>query len=135
MKKSNVGKSFAGINIQFPISQLILNGQKTIETRTYPIPKKYLGHEMVIIETPGRSGKFKARVVSIIKFEDCFQYTSKEEFYRDTKKHQITPNSPWSWEKSKKKKWGWVIAYITLLKKPIPLKRRSGIVFSKDVVI
>ena len=29
-------KSYVGINIQFPISQLIVDGKKTIETRTYP---------------------------------------------------------------------------------------------------
>lgn len=90
-------KTYTGINIQWPISELILSGQKTIETRTYPIPKKYLNQEMLMIETPGKNGKFKARIVAIIKFTDCFRYKNKKDFYKDSHKHFVTSSSEWAW--------------------------------------
>lgn len=51
-------RTLCGINIQFPISQLIVDGSKTIETRTYPIPDHYIGKEMILIETPGKIKSF-----------------------------------------------------------------------------
>ena len=47
-----------GINIQFPISQLILSGDKTVETRTYPIPERYLGVDLALI-------------VPLVRISDC----------------------------------------------------------------
>ena len=108
--KSMSKKTYTGINIQWPISQDILSGKKTIETRTYPIPEKYLNVEMAMIETPGKHGKFKARVVAIIKFTDYFQYKSKKSFYADKDKHLVTPDSPWAWQD--KEKWGWKLQII-----------------------
>src|SRR3989338_7516120 len=101
-------REYAGLNIQFPISRMILSGQKTIETRTYPIPPAYLGKELVIIETPGKLGRFKARMIGLVTFGESFQYRSKSAFYRDTPKHCVTPDSIWAWNASKGK-WGWPI--------------------------
>ena len=96
-------KTYPGINIQWPISRDILSGKKSIETRTYPIPEKYLRKEMLLIETPGPHGNFKARIMAIIKFIDCFEYKNKREFYMDYKRHLIDENSHWAWKK--KAKW------------------------------
>jgi hypothetical protein len=78
----NSSKSYTGINIQFPISRLIIEGQKIIETRTYPIPPDFVGKEMLLIETPGRPKKFQARIIAVIKFKESFKYKSKTDFYR-----------------------------------------------------
>jgi hypothetical protein len=120
---------YTGINIQYPISELILNGKKTIETRTYPIPKKYMGKDMLLVETPGKNGKFKARVIAIIKFDDCFLYSSSYLFYKDKSKHHVDPSSKWAWTDSKPK-WGWLISYCKPLKTEVPLKRQPGIKFT-----
>lgn len=124
--------SLPGLNIQYPISRLILSGEKTVETRIYPLPDIYIGREMAIIETPGKTGKFKARIVGIVVFSRCFKYKSKRQFYDDIEKHRVTPDSPWRWEPSKPK-WGWEIDKVHLLKEPktAPLKR--GIVYTKDI--
>jgi len=98
---------FTGINIQFPISQEILSGKKTVETRTYPIPNSYLGKTLLLVETPGKSGKFKARIAAKIRFKECFLYPSKAAFYRDQKRHLVEAGSAWAWKD--KAKWGWVI--------------------------
>lgn len=64
-------RKLPGINIQWPISEMIIDGEKTIETRKYAILDKYIGQELALIETPRPKGKFKARIRAIIKFEEC----------------------------------------------------------------
>lgn len=126
-------KTYSGINIQWPISELILSGKKTIETRTYPIPPHYLNKEMILIETPGKKGKFKARMRGIIVFTDCFEYKSKAAFYRDSKKHCVTPDSEWAWKD--KPKWGWEVSVRKVFDNPPPLQKRTGIKFSQAIAI
>jgi hypothetical protein len=121
--------SFSGINIQWPISTLILDGNKTIETRTYPIPSKYVGKTLFFIETPGPSKEFKARIVGTITFKECFKYKNENHFYKDISKHKVTKNSKWAW-KSSKPKWGWIIESVTKFEnyKSAPLNK--GIIFT-----
>lgn len=126
-------KAYTGINIQYPISKLIVEGKKIIETRTYPIPEKYLNEEMALIETPGKSGTFKSRVIAIIKFKDCFKYKTKKEFYSQEDKHCVTKDSIWAWKDGEK--WGWTISSLKVLDKPIEVKKRKGIVYTKNIVI
>ena len=123
---------YSGINIQFPISRLILARKKIIETRTYPIPPKYLGKDLLMIETPGPKGDFKARVVAIIRFSSCKKYESRSEFYRDFNKHQISESSPWSYD-SAKGKWGWHIAEVKVIRKSVSIKKRLGIKFTTNL--
>ena len=127
-------KTIAGLNIQYPISRLILNGQKTIETRTYPIPAKYVGVEMAIIETPGRDRSFEARVVGLIQFSGCFKYKSKKEFYEDSHRHFVTEDTAWKWE-SKKPKWGWQISRVTVFKNSMKAPAKRGIVYTQNVAL
>lgn len=128
MKKK---KLFTGINIQFPISELILNGEKTIETRTYPLPKKFEGIPLLIVETPGRIGNFKARIRGIVTFSGSFKYKNKSEFYADSKKHCVTDESPWKW--LDKPKWGWLIANVKKFSKPIKCSQKRGIVYTNKI--
>ena len=126
-------KTYIGINIQYPISTLIVEGKKTIETRTYPIPANYVNKEMALIETPGKSGKFKARIIAIIKFTDCFQYKNKKEFYSQTDKHCVTRNSIWSWDEGEK--WGWAVEVLKTFAPPILPPKKRGIKFTKNITI
>ncbi len=127
-------KSYPGLNIQFPISRLILEGSKKIETRTYPIPTEYIGKEMLIIETPGKDGEFKARIVGLVKFGPSFAYESRRDFYLDEKRHCVSPSSPWKWQ-SDKPKWGWPILSVKQFSKEIPAPPKRGIKFTKVVSI
>jgi hypothetical protein len=128
-----MSKIYTGINIQYPISQMILNGEKTIETRTYPIPEKYLGEEMLLIETPGKSGKFVSRIIGVIKFTTCFQYKTKKEFYSQSNKHCVTKDSIWAWRDGDK--WGWCVDVIEKIEIPIPYTKRKGIKFTLNIRI
>lgn len=131
MKKK--AKTYTGINIQYPISQLILSGDKTVETRTYPMPGKMVGVPLVFVETPGRFGKFKSRLVALITFGESFAYKNAEEFYLD-ERHLVDRFSKWAWEEDKPK-WGWPIIAINVFSEPQRLGRRPGIVYSKDIVL
>jgi hypothetical protein len=125
-------KLYTGINIQYPISQLILSGEKRVETRTYSMPAKYIGEELLLIETPGKIGKFRSRIVAKIIFGASFQYKSSQEFYRDIANHQVEPSSPWAWKKEKPK-WGWPILRVTQVKVGPPLRSSTGIVFRTNI--
>lgn len=126
-------RTFTGINIQWPISQLILEGKKSIETRTYPLPKRLVNQELLMIETPGPKGKFKARSVAIIKFTGCIEYRDSADFYMDIDRHCVQPGSLWEW-KDEKPKYGWVVEVLEILPEPITCKKR-GIVYRKNIHI
>ncbi|MFN8790826.1 MAG: hypothetical protein ACK5Y2_05150 [Bdellovibrionales bacterium] len=121
------------MNIQHPISQLILSGEKTVETRTYKMPDQYAGEEVFLIETPGKHGKFKARAIARITFGESFEYGSKKSFYADIKRHRVEPGSTWEWKD--KKKWGWPIVNVKRLKTPVEIKETRGIVFTKSISV
>jgi len=125
--------SYTGINIQYPISQLIISGKKTIETRTYKIPNKYLDQAMLLIETPGKTGKFKSRMIAIIKFTECFQYQSKQQFYAQEHLHCVSKNSDWAWQKGEK--WGWRVAVIKTIQPAITFLGKKGIVYTNNIII
>ncbi len=118
--KTATKNTYRGINIQWPISQLIVNKQKTVETRTYPIPSKYIGKKLAIIETPGTKGNFKSRIIGFITFGTSFTYKDKIDFYKDVPKHHVTLESEWRWET--KPKFGWPILKVEKLNSPLDLK-------------
>lgn len=124
---------YDGLNIQNPISELIADGRKTIETRTYPISKKYINKELILIETPGLKGNFKARAIAIIKITDCFKYPSKKKFYEDADKHFVTPNSPWAWKD--KEKYGWRVEVIRTISPPQIITIPKGIIYTKNICL
>ena len=121
-----------GINIQFPISKLILSGKKTIETRHYSLPEKYVGQEMFFIETPGKNGNFSARIVAIIVFGKSFQYSNSDDFYADKARHFVSPKSPYRWKKALTK-WGWPILRLQILPKAVPAPKRRGIRYTREI--
>ena len=125
-------KTIAGINIRAPWSSLLLSGEKTIETRTYPIPKKHEGMELAVIETPGPKGKFKARIVGIIIFEPSYQYRSKKMFYSEKHLHLVNPNDKdFGWP-DVGTKWAWPVKSFIKFDHSFPAPRPRGIVFASN---
>ena len=122
-----------GINIQYPWSQLLLSGEKTIETRFYPIPAKYLSVPLAIIETPGETKNFVARVVGTITFAECTEYRNEKQFREDQSKHLISPGSPFDWS-SKKKKWKWSVKSVRKIR-PTLAPKRKGIIWTTSLQI
>lgn len=123
---------FSAVNIQYPISSLILAGTKTIETRTYPLPVEYIGKELLLIETPGNLGIFEARIVGKIIFGPSFKYTSSEQFYSEHDKHFVDEKSPWKWNEEKGK-WGWPVLSCIRLENEVPAPKKKGIKFTREI--
>lgn len=119
-----------GLNVQAPWARLLLDGSKTIETRTYPLPLKHVGHDMWLIETPGRIGKFKARVIGTIRFSSFKQYKSSREFNSDIDLHLVRPTDPdfaWSAEIPK---FGWIVETVKIIS-PFEAPSSRGHVYSR----
>ena len=126
-------KTYTGINIQWPISRKILSGEKSIETRFYPIPQHYLNKEMLLIETPGHRGKFKSRATAIIKFTKCFKYKDPKSFYADYDRHYVDKDSPWAWKD--KPKWGWHVEIVRVVNPPVTFWGKKGIVYTRNILV
>lgn len=128
-----MGSTYSGINIQYPISQLIISGKKVVETRTYPIPEHFVNQKLLIIETPGKKGKFKSRIIGFIIFGQSFKYSSSAEFYVDYRRHKVDKSSDWKW--TSKGKWGWPIKAVEKFKFPIPAPEKKGIRYTNEIKI
>jgi hypothetical protein len=127
-------KEIPGLHIQWPWSQLILSGKKTVETRGYPLPKKYIGQSLAIIETPGRNGAAaglkKSHIVGVIKFSESFQYQSKAQWKNDAVHHLVQEDDRQFAFSPDKVKWGWIVAEVKKLPQPLPPPRKRGIIFA-----
>ena len=124
-----------GINIQWPWSELLLSGKKTIETRTYPLPEKFRSVDLAIIETPGPRGKVEAgissaRIVGTIRFSDSFQYKNKAQWSKDINKHQVAADDPLYGWSNEKDKWAWIVESVRPSKKTYPPPKKRGIIFA-----
>ena len=119
-----------GLNIQAPWARFLLNRKKTIETRTYTLPGKYLSEDLWLIETPGQLGTFKARVIGIIRFSKSKQYGTAAEFDADYDSHLVPRNEPtYRWREGVPKH-GWIVESVRPIAEfdaPSP----RGIVFAR----
>jgi hypothetical protein len=133
-------KGIPGINIQWPWSELLLSGQKSIETRTYPIPKKFIGVELAVIETPGPQGRRKAgiekaRIIGTITFDSYIKYETKMDWAKDAKRHCVKVDDPlYAWH-SDRPKFGWVVKDFRKFDKPCPSPKTRGIIFARGCKI
>jgi hypothetical protein len=119
-----------GINIQAPWSYLLINGEKCVETRSYPLPKKYEGEELALIETPGKNGDFEARIIGTITFSHSFEYPDANAWKNDYARHLVEiDNVDFGW-KEDKEKHGWVVSDIKKLESPQASPKNKGIIFT-----
>lgn len=124
-----------GINIQAPWAYLLVRGIKSVETRTYPLPVKYAGEPLLLIETPGKSRKFKSRIIGEITFSHSFKYKDELDWKMDYNRHRVDSSSPlYSWN-DKKPKYGWVVSNIKEYDEPFTINCRKGIVFTTGISV
>ncbi len=126
--------SLPALNVQAPWATLLVEGLKSIETRSYPIPATYVGKEILLIETPGTNKKLQSRIVGLIVFGNSFQYRSLKQFRGDVSKHLVEEASKFCWHPAKSK-WGWPVLRYSKLAHPLPKGFRGGIIYSKAVAI
>lgn len=119
-----------GINIQTPWSNFLISGVKSVETRSYPLPKKYGGIELALVETPGKKGNFKSRIIGTIIFSHCFQYPDEISWKHDYNRHRVEENNQdYGWKKNKPK-YGWVVSNIKKFDEPVDFPSKKGIIFT-----
>lgn len=124
-----------GINIQAPWAELLVDGYKSVETRSYHIPQKYIGEELAIIETPGKKGKFKSRIIGTITFSHSFKYPDKQAWVDDYNRHKVTETDTlYGWHEDKPK-YGWVVSRIKKYDNPIEAPRKKGIIFTTNCTV
>lgn len=125
-----------GVHVQWPWSRMLANGEKTVETRGYPIPAKYLNCPLALIETPGpkgkRSGVPTARIIAIVWFSSCFEYLTQSEWERDVRRHCVQTDDKRFSYRNGKKKWGWEVTKMRELPSPHPPPARRGIVYARN---
>ena len=118
-----------GLNIQCPWAYNLIVGNKCVETRTYALPEKYEGEEFALIETPGKSGRFKARIIGTITFSHSFRYNDENEWREDHNRHLVQEDDPiYGW--NNKDKYGWVVSNVFKLQEHQPAPKNKGIVFT-----
>lgn len=119
-----------GINIQAPWAYLLIDGSKSVETRSYPIPKKYEGVELALIETPGKSKKFKSRIIGTVTFSHSFRYPDEISWKDDYNRHKVEEDDKnYGW-KNNKPKYGWVVSNIKKFDEPVDPPPKRGIIFT-----
>lgn len=120
-----------GLNIQTPWSRLLINEQKCVETRSYALPKRYEGVELALIETPGKVGRFKSRIIGTITFSHSFKYPDKQSWIDDYNRHKVEENDDLFKWNDNKSKYGWVVCSVKKFDAPIDITKRKGIIFTK----
>ena len=121
--------------VSYPWTERLLNGKKTIETRTYALPNKYLHRTLALYETHTKSntssgGGMRDRCVGLIEFGSCKEYLTKEEWSNDSAQHCVAPDAAadkFGWIDGIPR-YGWKVAYVQRTKRhPLPMR------FERDV--
>lgn len=102
-----------GININdkhYPFTEWILDGIKTIETRSTPSLNPYIGKRVGII----RTGKGQAMLVGFMTIGEPIKYESEEQFRSDEDKHCILKGS--EYDIDNRGKWGYPISSVMHIK-------------------
>lgn len=120
-----------GLNVQWPWSDLIASGTKTIETRGYPLPTKYLKRPVAIIATKGKGGgPSESCIVAVVLFSSHFKYRSKSEWLRDSERHLVKEDDQMFAFSPTKDKWGWEIERVCKVSPPVRPPKKRGIKFA-----
>ena len=150
--------SFPGLNIQWPFSQLILSGDKTVEVRSYALGWKNIarpGVEMWLVETPGEAGALPkgwvlpgssavaprpkiAQIVGTVTFSASEEgsgerYENPADFRADVLNHRIGQGGKFDWQ-GKGERYGWRISAVRRLAQPVlqpGLKGTTGFVLPR----
>ena len=97
-----------GLEVQQPWAQMILSGEKTAETRAYPLPAALIGRTIYIVESlPGVArqsslpdqvvaGHTSLRICGTVTFHASEQYPSRAEWLADEPRHRVPADSPYA---------------------------------------
>ncbi len=95
-------------------SELLLSGEKTIETRNTNKLKSLVGKPVALI----RTGVGKAHIVGFIMLGEPIVYNTLAEFRADEHRHRVRAGSPFDF---KEKKYGYPVKVLHKLEEPLPV--------------
>eukprot|EP01083_Nonionella_stella_P277101 942070_1 len=114
-----------GLEMQQPWAASVLEGLKSIETRSYPLPSALIHRKIDILESKkGEDGvsalrghrfdatdlKQKICRKGWIIIGECIEYRQRTAFEKDVHKHLVTTNSGYAWKEGKTKViYGWKV--------------------------
>ena len=102
-----------GININdkdYPFTEFIFSGKKTIETRKTPTLNPYVGKRVGVVKT----GKGTATLVGFITIGKPIYYGTEKEFRKDEDKHCVYAGSKYDIDHNGK--WGYPIIDPVMIK-------------------
>ena len=98
------------IYIRSPWAQLIVEGQKTIETAAFNLPQRFAG-QWLQVQTEGQ------QIIGRVKFKGSKRYTSAQEFNSDSAAHRVGPGSAFHYQ-NRKRCFAWVVSQVVAFKAP-----------------
>lgn len=127
------------LEVQLPYSRLILNGTKSIETRSYPLPDDLRGARILLCESlPGEDGisglgdsiaasQDGLSLVGEMFISDVKEYVSGDEWDSDRGEHMVPKESAYEWAPTESgRRYGWIIKKVISyeIALPVPAMRR-----------
>lgn len=131
------------LEVQELYAAFIINGIKTIETRSYPFPDTLIGCTLLIMQSQqGRDGISslpdvidggectpKLSILGTVLVKECFKYTSQEEWSKDRHLHLVPVDSHmYNWSPDDAgTKYGWKVEVICKYDSPrlVPFMTRT----------
>ena len=115
---------------------MLLKGEKKVEVRKYPL-KGYKNEDLWVVETQGKvglqGGKFVPRVIGKIRFETSFEYQMFEDFRADESRQCIVAGSEFDWSPEACRMYGWEVAEVHVLRRPVAPPAVKGQIGSKAI--
>jgi hypothetical protein len=125
-----------GLELQSPYAEFILDGKKTIETRSYPLPQALISkkieilrsemgiegvssisdsEEIIVSTRKGGRGRGPLERLGWCTFVQSFRYTNKYSFENDVSSHLVDAASKYGWTQQQQQQlydrpmYGWVV--------------------------
>ena len=110
-------------------ADLIVSGQKSIETRRSRSLDNLIGNRVKIVRTTGKGDE--ARVIGEVTVGEPIQYRTRAEFAKDYDKHLVDEDSDFAFQDGGK--FGYPMINPERYDSPYPMPKRKGIVYTKEV--
>jgi len=110
-------------------ADLIVSGQKSIETRRTRSLDPLVGQRVKILRTTGKGDE--ARIVGEVTIGEPIEYKTKTEFAKDYNKHLVDDDSDFTFQDGGK--FGYPMLNPERYDTPYPMPKRKGIVYTKEV--
>lgn len=91
-----------------PFSQLLISGEKSVETRDFPLPEQYIRTPIVLVQSKGPDTPADSLVaIGQIQFTRCFEYADRSQWLADYGRHCVEPDHAMFGFTPGEPKFGW----------------------------